>query len=278
MSAVERQRPMAMSFGAEAERYDRTRPAYPADMIRRVLSASSGRDVLDVGCGTGTVARQFRDAGCRVLGLEPDVRMAALVRRSGIEVVISAFESWDAAGRQFDVVSSGMAWHWIDPLAGAWKAAQLLRPGGVLAVFWHLSELPRTVRTAFLTAYQQVVAELQLDVTVPERDQRSAVERYQEVLSDAANGARKTGCFAEVDQHHFGWEAAYTKAAWLDQLPSHGALTLLPAVERAHVIGEVGAAIDELGGSMTVQYLTVAVIATRRAGASGTAGVLRCGN
>jgi SAM-dependent methyltransferase len=53
-------------------RYDRTRPRYPDAMVERIVAASPGPDVLDVGCGTGIEARQFQAAGCKVLGVEPD--------------------------------------------------------------------------------------------------------------------------------------------------------------------------------------------------------------
>src|SRR5271166_5375574 len=84
-------RQVAESFGVDAERYDRTRPRYPVDMVARIVAASGGPDVVDVGCGTGTAARQFREAGCTVLGVEPDVRMADFARRSGLDVEVATF-------------------------------------------------------------------------------------------------------------------------------------------------------------------------------------------
>jgi ubiquinone/menaquinone biosynthesis C-methylase UbiE len=69
-------RKIAESFGAEAERYERTRPTYPKAMVDAILAASPGRDVLDVGIGTGISARPFQQEGRQVLGVEPDVRMA----------------------------------------------------------------------------------------------------------------------------------------------------------------------------------------------------------
>ena len=65
------QRQVAEGFGAGADRYDRARPTYPAGLIDRIIAASPGRDVLDVGCGTGICARLFQAAGWRVLG-EPE--------------------------------------------------------------------------------------------------------------------------------------------------------------------------------------------------------------
>ncbi len=133
---------MAESFGADAERYDRARPSYPAALVERIVAASPGPDVLDVGCGTGIAARQFQAAGCRVLGVGPDPRMADLARQRGFGVEVATFEAWDPAGRAFDAVIAGQAWHWVDPVAGAAKAAQVLRPGGRLAVFWNAFQPP----------------------------------------------------------------------------------------------------------------------------------------
>ena len=147
----------AESFGKDAERYDRTRPRYPDAMVEKIVAESPGPDVLDIGCGTGIAARQFRRAGCRVLGVEPDARMAEWARRSELEVEVAGFGVWDPAGRTFDAVVAGQAWHWVDPVAGAAKAAQVLRPGGRLAAFWQVFQPPSDVAEAFATVYHRVV-------------------------------------------------------------------------------------------------------------------------
>ena len=81
-------RAVAESFGVDAERYDRARPRYPEALIERVIAASPGLEFLDVGCGTGIGARQYRASGCTVLGVEPDARMAEVAERTGVEVEI----------------------------------------------------------------------------------------------------------------------------------------------------------------------------------------------
>src|ERR1041384_5697668 len=121
-----RERRAAESFGVDAARYDRTRPRYPAELIDRLAAP----EVLDVGIGTGIVARALRAAGAHVTGVEPDPRMAAFARDGGFEVEVPTFEQWEPEGRSFDVVVAGQTWHWVDPHAGAAKAASVLRPGG----------------------------------------------------------------------------------------------------------------------------------------------------
>src|SRR5581483_7507962 len=108
-------RKIAESFGTDPDRYDRTRPSYPQALADAILAASPGLDVLDVGIGTGLSARQFRAAGCSVLGVDADPRMAQFARARGFDVEVARFEQWDPAGRSFDLVIAGQTWHWVDP-------------------------------------------------------------------------------------------------------------------------------------------------------------------
>jgi SAM-dependent methyltransferase len=259
---IHRDRRVAESFGGDAERYDRARPGYPGALVRRIIAASPGRNVLDVGCGTGIEARQFRAAGCTVLGVEPDARMAAFARGSGVEVEVATLEAWDPAGRQFDAVIAGTAWHWVDPVAGAAKAAAVLRPGGLIAPFHHVFQTPPGILDALASAYQKAAPDSPVNLS----SLRQALDAYQALFDKIADGIRQAGVFSEPEQWEFGWERTYTRDQWLDQLPTQGHLNLLPPDKLAQVLAGVGAAIDAMGGSFTMPYTTVAVTAKRTPG------------
>lgn len=158
-SEPHRARQAAESFGADPARYDRTRPRYPRALVERIINASPGPEVLDVGIGTGVSAEPFREAGCRVLGIEVDPRMAAFARSRGFAVDVARFEDWEPAARRFDAVIAGMTWHWIDPSAGAAKAAAVLRRTGRIAVFWNVQQPPVKMAAAFSEVYARVLPE-----------------------------------------------------------------------------------------------------------------------
>ena len=258
---------MAESFGVDPERYDRARPRYPDALVERIVAAGTGRAVLDVGCGTGIAARQFQAAGCTVLGVEPDARMADFARRGGrIEIEVATFEAWDPAGRTFDAVIAGQSWHWVEPVAGAAKAAQVLRPGGRLAVFGHVFEPPAEVAEAYATAYRRVVPDSPFPARPTgngESSRQAVVDRYQALYAELADGFRKADAFDDPAQWRFDWERYYTRDEWLDLLPTTGGLTQLPPRELAEVLEGVGAAIEAMGGGFTMPYTTLAATASR---------------
>ncbi|WP_328697899.1 class I SAM-dependent methyltransferase [Streptomyces sp. NBC_00342] len=256
-----RARRMAESFGVDAQRYDTARPGYPDALVARIVAGSPGREVLDIGCGTGIAARQFQAAGCAVLGVEPDARMADVARARGLPVEVAAFEAWQPAGRRFDTVIAAQSWHWVDPVAGAAKAARVLRPGGRLAIFGHAYEPPAGVAEPFAAAYRRVVP----DSPFNDMPARRPLDPYLAAYVKSADMIRETGGFEEPEQWRFDWRQSYTRDQWLDLLPTTGGLTQLRPDQLAEVLDAVGAAIDSLGGHFTMEFITLAVTAVRAA-------------
>lgn len=260
---IHRHRALAESFGVDPEGYDRWRPRYPQPLINRILATSPGPEVLDVGIGTGIVARLLRDAGAQVTGIEPDPRMAAFARNDGFEIEESTIEDWDPAGRTFDALVAGQTWHWVDPVAGAAKARQVLRPGGRAAIFWNAGDAPAEINEAFADAFTRAVPEW------PGRIGRTpppAAQLYATLADRADEGFRQVGGFGEPERWQDAWEQPYTREEYLAVLPTQGTLTRVPADRAAPVLDAVGAAIDGLGGSFVMHYVTTTTTVVRTEG------------
>jgi SAM-dependent methyltransferase len=249
---------VAESFGANADKYDRARPDYPAEMVRRIVDAlPPAPDVLDVGCGTGIAARQFQAAGCRVLGVDVDPRMAAHAARQGLEVEVSAFEQWDPAGRTFDAVIAGQTWHWVDPVAGAAAAATALRSGGRIAIFWNVFQPPPEIAVAFEAVYHRLVPAFPFRLT-------NLLSVYEQGFDTTADGIRQSGAFDEPQDWRFEWDRTYSTEEWTEQIPTHGGANRLPPEKLAELVAGIGAAVDDAGGSFPMHYTTVVVTAARQ--------------
>jgi SAM-dependent methyltransferase len=257
--APHRAREAAESFGTDPERYDRTRPRYPQALVDAILARTGGPEFLDIGIGTGVSADPFRAAGCRVLGVEPDPRMAQFARRRGFEVEIAKFEDWDPARRTFDTVISGTTWHWVDPVAGAAKAAAVLRPGGQIALFWNVARPPADLARAFSGVYQRVLPGTPF--ATPATD---PLRTYTPILTRTETELREAGSFTEPERRQFDWARDYTPEQWLDQVPTFGGHSTLPAAKLGELLAGIAAAIDAAGGSFTMRYATVAITGSRR--------------
>jgi SAM-dependent methyltransferase len=246
----------AGSFGEDPWLYDRVRPRYPTELVDRLLARRPQR-VLDVGCGTGIAGVLFAERGCTVLGVEPDPRMAAVAREHGLEVQEATFEAWEPAGRTFDLLISGQAWHWVEPTQGAAKAAAVLDPGAGIGLFWNQGRPGGDVGAALDVVYRRVAPGLE-DYSILLRNLDT--ERFQA----AAAAVDATGSFVASGITTYGWSRSYTREAWLDHLMSHSDHRTLSPETRTILLDGIGSVIDRFGGSIEVDYTCWLVEATRR--------------
>ena len=109
-------------FRSAAEFYERGRAAYAPALIRRVVDVCSlepRHRLLDLGCGTGPLARAFSPFVGEVVAVDPSREMLAAARPLAGEARNIAFaegSSYDLgpAFRAFRLVVMGRSFHWMD--------------------------------------------------------------------------------------------------------------------------------------------------------------------
>ena len=123
------------------------------------IAPGDGETILDVGCGTGTLAVLLKRSapGVRVLGLDPDPQALALAavkaRRAGVQIDWRQGVAPDAArlGR-FDHVVSSLVFHQVPPdgkIAGLSAMFAAVRPGGALHIADYCRQPDRLMRGLF---------------------------------------------------------------------------------------------------------------------------------
>jgi SAM-dependent methyltransferase len=128
-------------FGAQALAYDRYRPRYPRavfDLLVREAGLARGDKVVEVGAGTGIATLPLVERRLDVTAIEPSLELAELAaskvgRRARFE--IDRFESCWLPDRAA-LLAAFNSWHWVEPVCGLDRAAQLLEGGGWLALVW----------------------------------------------------------------------------------------------------------------------------------------------
>ncbi|SEO61880.1 trans-aconitate 2-methyltransferase [Salinihabitans flavidus] len=113
----------------------RLRPAL--DLLGAVGPLRDG-DVVDLGCGSGTVAGALtaRLAGHRLIGVDASPAMLAEARGTGMYTTLCEADiaTW-RADRPPALIFSNAALHWLDEHAALMpRLARMLAPGGTLAV------------------------------------------------------------------------------------------------------------------------------------------------
>jgi SAM-dependent methyltransferase len=115
---------MNVDFGRTAGDYGRHRAGFPDSKFERLTRYGvglRGQRVVDVGTGTGTVARGFALRGCAVIGIDPSEELIGEARRLDAEAGVSVdygiakAEATHLGDGSVDVYAAGQCWHWPDP-------------------------------------------------------------------------------------------------------------------------------------------------------------------
>ena len=134
---------MQPDFGATAEDYARHRVGFPDSLFEHLAPYGVGKPhqtVVDLGTGTGSLARGFARRGCQVIGIDPAMPLLEQARemdaREGLSVDyrIGRAEETLLPDAFADVISAGQCWHWFDRARAAEETARVLRPGGSLVI------------------------------------------------------------------------------------------------------------------------------------------------
>lgn len=247
----------AESFGSSAELYDAARPSYPDELIEWLGHNGRG-NAVDVGCGTGQVARLLAASGWQVVGVEIDEQMAAVARSHGIDVDVSSFEQWQP-GMRFDLIASGQAWHWIDPEVGYRHAAELLRPGGRLVIFWNSYRYDTPTQALFGTVLNRHAPDLLID-SVP-----CGTSSPDHAALDAETIRSSARWFEEPEFRAFIHGRLQTNDEWLAEMTTHSPMAMLDPDVRVALLADLRSSLADLnGGSLEVQYETRVTAARRR--------------
>merc|ERR1712232_110511 len=125
--------------------YNSYRPKYPPSIVENATrSIRTGKRILEIGSGPGTVTTPLAEMGFEVRCIEPNLSFCDYVRRntrrfgSLVTVEASSFEEANVEDDAYDAIVAATSIHWI-PLDDAFaKCARALRNGGQLILLWNM--------------------------------------------------------------------------------------------------------------------------------------------
>lgn len=128
-------------FSAQALDYDRYRPRYPDSVFDDLVELTGlipGDPVIEIGAGTGIATQPLVDRGLDVTAIEPAAGLAAVAESKVADQArffVGRFEDF-SCNFPVQLLTAFNAWHWVEPQIAVDLAAQLVQPGGSLALVW----------------------------------------------------------------------------------------------------------------------------------------------
>lgn len=133
----------AKGFQIGADAYERGRPEYPIEAVRRLvdeLQLTPGKLVIDLGAGTGKFTKLLSTTtAAKIVAVEPVDGM-----RRKFSAVLPSVEIYEGSAEQIpfpndgiDAVIAAQAFHWFDGAKALREIHRALRPGGYLGLIWN---------------------------------------------------------------------------------------------------------------------------------------------
>jgi len=227
---------MNIDFGKTAWDYSRHRAGFPPVFFERLAAygiGTPGQRILDLGTGTGTLARGFALRGCIVTGLDPSAPLIEAARELDqtagvtIQYVIARAEETGLPGANFDVVTAGQCWHWFERQKVAQEVRRLLVPHGRLVIA-HFDWIPLSGNVVEAT-------EKLIEQHNPAWKLGGGTGLYPAWLTDVAIAG-----FQDIETFSFDVQVPYSHEAWRGRIrASAGVAASLPPEQVARFDAEL---------------------------------------
>ncbi|MFF9774850.1 class I SAM-dependent methyltransferase [Streptomyces sp. NPDC013978] len=226
----------AHSFNTAAAQYAANRPSYPSTLFDTIEALSPrplhGSRTVDVGAGTGISTTLLHARGAHVLAVEPGAGMAAQFRHTHphLPLVRGDGNALPLATASTDFLTYAQSWHWTTPSRSVPEALRVLRPGGVLALWWNTDAVDIPWIADATTRIHRF-----LDV-----DPATPIEKSG---SGAPAALTDTAGHLDFTRRHIRWSRQVSLDTHLANIASHSAFLVLGedataeffAEERAHL-------------------------------------------
>jgi SAM-dependent methyltransferase len=215
------------------EDYERGRPGWPIQVLE-VGDPPATATVLEIGAGTGKLTRLLVGRFDRVIAVEPDEGMRALLSPlvPEAEVLAGAAEEIPMVNSSVDAVFVAEAFHTFDGDYAVVEIARVLRPGGLLVLMWNLPAGPTRPSIA---AAEQVL----LDQAPPALAHDPVDLNTRRYSSGEWRAPFRDSAFAEFQEARFanpqtvdreGVVAFFESMGWVGHLPESDRQLLLARV------------------------------------------------
>lgn len=251
------------TFDAVVDHDDAIRPNYPAALFDELFAMMpDDPTVIEVGPGTGQATRDLLARGARVHAIELGPALAKRLRTNLpsdlLEITVGEFEAVDLPSGEADAVFAATAHHWISRPANVDRPADLLRPGGVMAIV-DLVQVNDPADHGFFAAAQPIY----------DRYGQGTPTGYHAPTRDSVDPpiAAQTAAewrFRDVSVRRYDWDQTDTTAQYRTLMRSYSATQAMEPGERVRMLDDIQHLVDSDFGGRVTRPLVVALTTARR--------------
>jgi SAM-dependent methyltransferase len=248
-------------FDGVADLYDAYRPDYPEELVESVISTTGihqGGRILEIGSGSGKATIMFARRGFTIVCIEPGRNLAAIASQKlknfpHVEFETVTFEDWNENKREFDLVISAQAFHWIPKETGYEKAARALKENGYIAFFWNM--------------YPDPEGEIFCDLSGIYEDRAPCLTNrtnsFEDLIKQREIEIMESGYFDKVEVKRFQWSARYDTKQYIGLLNTYSDHLRLSEENRSFLFEGVVDVIHKHGGCIEKPYIAVLYVAQK---------------
>jgi SAM-dependent methyltransferase len=243
--------------------YDELRPSYAPEAVAWVAERGSlraGSVVVDLAAGTGQLSRRFAPLDVDLIAVEPAANMRAVLadRVPTVRLEEGTAEAIPCADRSVDAVAVGNAFHHFERRPAFAEIHRVLRPGGVLALFWAWPLEEDQLSIPGLRAIDEVV-----EATRTSNEIATAYRSWSDVPSTAAG-------FGPFERREFPVTHIISSARLADLYATSSDVASLPEPVRRDLLDRVRRLSRELPETLHVPGRTVVDLCVRSEEETGT--------
>jgi len=245
------------TYSLVTEEFDKWRQRYRPELFAEVIryaDISASSRVLEIGPGTGQATEPFLRTGCDYQAIELSAEFVAFMQKKfaaypNMHLHHGDFAEYDPGDGTFDLVFSAATIQWIPEKIAFTRCYELLKPGGVLAMFMTRTD-ERTPNAAFYDRIQAAYDE----------------HFHPETRYTCRLDYNRAVDYGFADFHYMDWKErkTYTTGEYIDYLAATQVEHIaLKEPYRSRFFGAVRSAIDDNGGHMYLDDTTALYLARK---------------
>jgi len=245
---------LRFTFNEDVLNYDKMRPTYVKELYEDVIQFSnlnSNKNALEIGIGTGQATLPFLNTGCKLTAVELGEDMAKFSKEKfanfhSFDVINNDFENINLENDNYDLVYSATAFHWIPQEVGYTKVFNLLKSGGVIALFWNH---PSRANDELDFAMQEIYNIYEKY----EPSNNSPIHRFsKEKCLEIAETIRKYG-FVDVEYTLYHQTRLFDAPQYISLLNTNSDHRARQEETRILIENELSSAINNFGGKIEIK-------------------------